>query len=464
MTPPLHHDPAGAATVPPPGCPAHAHGRDGLRRLYGPEAQDQPYELYEALRREHGAVAPVLLHGDVPAWLVLGHWENLEVMRSPQRFSADMRHWRAVKEGLLAADSPLRPLTTWQPLVCFTDGPEHARLRSAVTESLERISSHGTRRHVTRYAHRLIDSFCTRGSADLVTDFAEKLPPLVVCQRIGIPEKDSLRLGHAVRDMLSGSPTTIQSNEVVVEAMQGLVTAKKQVPGEDFASWLLSHQPALTDDEVAEHLRHALVASMYTVNLIASTLRKVLTDPRFRGNLAGGTMTLPDSLDQVLWDDPPLAVVPTRVCLRDTVLAGTRIQAGDMVLLGLAAGNVDPDIRPDLGASVHGNRSHLAFGSGAHGCPGQDMARAIADTGIDVLLTRLPDLELGVFEAELQTVGSWMSRQLTGLPVVFTPRRPQSAQEAPSSAALPPATEPRVTAPEPQQLKRPRWSWWRLSR
>jgi cytochrome P450 len=468
------HDATGISPVPvpPPGCPAHAHGPNGLRRLYGPEAEAQPYALYDALRAEHGAVAPVLLHGDVPGWLVLGHWENLEVMRSPQRFSADSRNWQ-VAEGLLAEDSPLRPMTAWQPLVCFAEGDEHARLRSAITESLESISSHGTRRYVTRYANRLIDLFSAQGEADLATDFAEKLPALVVAQRFGIPEKDALPLGHAVRDMISGSATAYESNEFVVEAMRELVARKKKdldgktEQGKDLASLLLRHESALDDDEVREHLRHALVAAMNTVNLISSTLRKVLTDPRFRGSLSGGTMTLPDSLDQVLWDDPPLAVVPTRFALCDTVLAGTHIRAGDIVMLGLAAGNVDPGIRPDLTASVHGNRSHLAFGSGPHGCPGEGMSRAIAETGIDILLARLPDVRLAVDESELQPVGSWLSRSLPHLPARFTPRRPHKEAAPAATAAsgvLPPAVEPQVTAPEPQTSQRPRRSWLRWLR
>ncbi|MEW2084230.1 cytochrome P450 [Streptomyces sp. NPDC005283] len=413
-------------------------------------------------------MAPVLLYGDVPAWLVLGHWENLEVMRSPHRFSADSRNWRAVTEGLLAENSPLRPMTAWQPLVCFAEGDKHARLRSAITESLESINSHGTRRYVTRYTNRLIDLFSAQGEADLVTDFAEKLPALVLAQRFGIPEKDALPLGHAVRDMISGSATAYESNGFVVEAMRELVTRKRkelddktEQPGKDLASLLLRHESALTDDEVREHLRHALVAAMNTVNLISSTLRKVLTDPRFRGSLSGGTMTLPDSLDQVLWDDPPLAVVPTRFALCDTVLAGTQIQAGDIVMLGLAAGNVDPGIRPDLTASVHGNRSHLAFGSGVHGCPGEGMSRAIAETGIDILLARLPDVELAVHDSELRPVGSWLSRSLPHLRVRFTPRRPHKEAAPTATAAsgvLPPAVEPQSgNEPEPPTPQRRSW-------
>ncbi len=153
----------------------------------------------------------------------------------------------------------------------------------------------------------------------------------------------------------------------------------------------------------------------------------VLTDHRFRGNLAGGQITLPDALEQVLWDHPPLSVVPTRWARAGTYLGGQYIKSGDTVMLGLAAGNVGPSIRPDLYVSVHGNRSHFAFGAGVHECPGKDIGRAIADTGIDLLLGRIPDLELAVEESELQVVGSWMSRRLTHLPVRFAPHRPEPA-------------------------------------
>jgi cytochrome P450 len=147
----------------------------------------------------------------------------------------------------------------------------------------------------------------------------------------------------------------------------------------------------------------------------------MLTDQRFRANLAGGQMTLPDALEQILWDEPPFTTILGRWATGPTELGGQQIAEGDMLLLGLAAGNVDPTVRPDLDAPVLGNRSHLAFGGGPHECPGQDMARAIADTGIDTLLARLPDLLLGCDESELEWSSSLMSRHLSELPVEFTP-------------------------------------------
>ncbi|MFG2712022.1 cytochrome P450 [Streptomyces goshikiensis] len=454
MTTPSLDSTRSAATAAPMGCPAHAAGSGGLRPLYGPEAEAQPYALYEQLRAEHGAVAPVLLYGDVPAWLVLGHRENLEVMRSP-RFSSDSRNWRAVQEGSLPPDSPLLPITAWQPLVALTDGAEHARLRQAVTESLARVNHHRMRRYITRYAGQLVDDFAGQGHADLVADFARKLPALVVCQQFGIREDDALTVGAAVSDMISGGESALAGNQIVVEMMHELVERKKVEHGDDLASWLLLHPSRLTDEEVREHLRLALVAALEpSANLVASSLRMVLTDERFRGSLSGGRMTLSDGLEQVLWDHPPLAVVPTRWATGDTLLGGVQITAGDMVMLGLAAGNVDPSIRPDVTEPVHGNRSHLAFGAGSHECPGQGLGRAIAETGIDLLLERIPDLRLAVKDDQLQVRGTWMSRRLTSLPVVFTPRRVEKPSALPHTPE--PSVQPSVIAPAPER-SRSRW-------
>lgn len=458
--------------TPPPGCPAHGLGPDPLRRLYGPVAEADPQALYEVLRKEHGPVAPVLLHGDLPAWLVLGHRENLEVMRSPSRFSNNSRLWSMFQEGKVAADSPLRPMVAWQPLCVFADGEDHERLRAAVRDGLEKFDHRGIRRYVIRYTNQLVDNFAASGQADLIGDFAEQLPMLVMTQLLGMPEEYGPRLVDAALDLMKGSETALASNDFVVATLRTLAERKKSKPGRDFVTWLIGHTAGLTDDEVMEHLRLVLVAANETtVNLMANTLRMVLTDRRFRANLAGGHMTLPDALEQVLWDDPPLSAITGRWATGDTVLGGKQIRAGDMLLLGLAAGNVDPEIRPDLAAPLQGNRAHLAFSGGPHECPGQDIGRAIADTGIDTLLARLPDLQLGVSEGELRSRAAWLSKRLESLPVRFTPafsgvhgavQGPEdfaSTMPGPLPATVPvapPQTPPTASAGAPV-----RTSWWR---
>lgn len=436
--------------MPPPGCPAHT----GAVRLSGEEHRTDPMGLYEQLREKHGPVAPVLVEGDLPAWLVLGYRENLEVVRTPNRFSRDSRIWNSLQKGDVPNDSPLLPIVGWQPLCVFVDGAEHERLRAAVTESLAKLDRRGIRRYVTRFAGQLIDRFVADGEADMVSQFAEHLPMLVLTQMFGMPEEYGPRLVDATLDLIKGSETAFASNEFVIETMRQHVARRRAEPAHDFTSLLMAHPANLTDEEVAQHLRLILVsANENTTICIGNTLHLVMTDHRFRASLAGVRMTLPDAVEQVLWDEPSTMVCPARWATGDTELGNVQVKAGDMLLLGLAAGNADPAVRPDLTVPMHGNRSHLAFSGGPHECPGQDIGRAITETAVDVLLTRLPDIHLAVDDEKLVWVSSWMSRHLTELPVRF---KPGSVDDTAARTALspraprPPRTEQPAAVPGPR--------------
>ncbi|MET9775051.1 cytochrome P450 [Streptomyces sp. NPDC006367] len=454
---------AGAPLLePPPGCPAHGLGPGGLHRLN--EAGDLD-ELYERLRGQYGPVAPVLLHDDVPMWIVLGHAENLHMVSTPAQFSRDSRIWTPLNEGMVRPDHPLMPHIAWQPICSHAEGDEHKRLRGAVTGAISTIDYRGLRRHITRHTQRLVNRFCEEGHADLIGQFAEHLPMGVMCELLGMPQEYDDRLVEAARDTLKGTDTAVASHAYVMDVLGRLAAARRARPEDDIAGHLVTHPAGLTDDEVREHLRLVLLAAYEaTVNLLGNVLRVVLTAPGFRAQLSGGQMTVPEAVEQSLWDEPPFSTVLAYFAKQDTELGGQRIRAGDGLLFGIAPGNVDPRIRPDPAAGMQGNRAHLAFGGGPHECPGQDIGRAIADAGIDALLMRLPDVRLDCDEDELRWRSSIASRHLVELPVRFEPRPQQEVTQQPSHTQVPPQRvgwhigtslpEPRrevstVPAPEP---------------
>ncbi|WP_330303323.1 MULTISPECIES: cytochrome P450 [unclassified Streptomyces] len=458
---PESHSPTGTddpTLGPPPGCPAHGLGPGGLRRLYGPEAEDLG-AVYEKLRAEHGSVAPALLHEDVPVWVVLGHGENMHMVRTPSQYTRDTRLWAPLQDGTVKPDHPLMPIVAWQPICCHAEGDEHLRLRGAVTGAMSTIDHRGIRRHINRATQHLVNKFCEEGRADLVAQFAEHLPMAMMCEILGMPEEYNDRLVHAARDMLKGTETAIASNAYLMDVLMRLTTRRRADPREDFTSHLINHPARLDDQEIGQHLRVVLiVAYESTANLLANVLRVVLTDPGFRARLNGGQMTVPQAVEQSLWDEPPFSTILPYVAKQETELGGQRIRKGDGLILGMAPGNVDPRVRPDLKANMQGNRSHLAFSGGPHECPGQDIGRAIADVGVDALLTRLPDIQLDCEEYELRWRASISNRHLVELPVKFAPRPQQDVRQRPSINPVPPQRpndwlvstyQPQPMAPEP---------------
>ncbi|MFI8191736.1 cytochrome P450 [Streptomyces sp. NPDC085946] len=407
------------APGPPRGCPAARHGA-GPTRLYGPEAATDPAAVYERLRKEHGTVAPVLLEGDVPAWLVLGYRDNRRVLDNPRRFSRDARIWRDWAQGRIEETSPLVPMLGWRPDCVSQDGEPHRRLRGAVTDGLQAATARGVRRHATHFANQQIDAFADAGQADLVADYAEYLPMLVLTRVLGLPQGEGRTLVESCAQVLKGGEDAVTHDARIKEILGELAERKRAEPGPDFTTALLQHPAGLDADEVVSHLRLVLIAAHTTTsNLLARVLQLVLTDTSRLSGLISGQLNVTAVVEEVMWNSPPLAVLPGRFAAGDLELGGQRIEEGDLLVLGLAAGNLDPDIRPDPHVSMQGNQSHLAFSSGPHECPGQNIGQAIIEVAVDVLLHRLPDLRLAVPPEELgSTASTWESR-LDSLPVEF---------------------------------------------
>jgi cytochrome P450 len=401
------------------GCPV-PHGAADFARLYGPEAATDPLGIYERLRKEHGSIAPVLLEGDVPAWLVLGYRENRRVLDNPRQFSRDARIWRDWREGRVGETSPLIPMVGWRPDCVSQDGEPHRRLRGAVTDGLRAASGRGVRRHATHFANKQIDAFVDDGQADLVADYADFLPMLVLSRVLGLAEAEGRRLVESCAHVVKGGEDALMHNERIIEILGELAKRKRTEPAADFATALLEHHAGLDEEEVVSHLRLVLVAAHTTTsNLLARVLQSVLTDTARLSGLVSGQLNISGVVEEVMWNTPPLAVLPGRFATSDLELGGHHIQEGDLLVLGLAPGNLDPEVRPDAGVSVHGNQSHLAFSAGPHECPGQNIGQSIIEIAVDVLLHRLPGLRLTVPPEELTSTASTWESRLDSLPVEF---------------------------------------------
>lgn len=412
-TDPLVSDPG---APPRGGCPV-AHG--DVTRLYGREAAVDPHGIYTRLRGEHGPVAPVLLEGDVPAWLVLGYRECRRVLDNPLQFSRDSRIWRDWQEGRIEATHPLIPMVGWRPDCVSQDGEPHRRLRGAVTDNLQAVAGRGIRRHVTYFANKQIDAFA-EGTADLVGDFADYLPMLVLTRVFGLAASEGRSLAESSAQVIKGGADALEHNDRIMRILADLAERKRSEPGADFTTGLIAHQADLDEDEVLNHLRLVLITAQTTTsNLLARVLQAILTDSARLAGLVSGELNVSSVVEEVMWDTPPLAVLPGRFATADLELGGVGVKEGDLLILGLAAGNLDPGIRPDSGVSVQGNQSHLAFSGGPHECPGQNIGQAIIEGAIDTLLHRLPGLRLAVPADELTATASTWEARLDSLPVTF---------------------------------------------
>ncbi|MER7036040.1 hypothetical protein ABT334_34390, partial [Streptomyces albidoflavus] len=165
------------------------------------------------------------------------------------------------------------------------------------------------------------------------------------------------------------------------------------------------------------------VALALLVDWIGNSLRLMLTDDRFTASLSGGRHSVAEAMNEVLWEDTPSQNIAGRWATRDTHLGGCHIKAGDLLVLSLAGANSDPRVRTDGTVLTGGNNAFFSFGHGDHRCPfpAQEIAETVARTAIEVILDRLPDVDLAVPAEQLTRRPSPWLRGLKDLPVHFTP-------------------------------------------
>ncbi|TDQ53133.1 cytochrome P450 [Actinorugispora endophytica] len=397
------------------GCPA--------RRLYGPEFETDPGSLYRDMRAQHGPVAPVLLDGDIPAWLVIGYRELHYVLSTPSVFARSSSRWSAWDR--IPPDWPLTPLLMRTPTVLHTEGEEHRRRAGAISDALAGADHHETRMSTARAADRLIDGFCAATGADLRADYATRLPAMVLGRLYGLDDARADQLAGAMTAMIDGGPEALDGQRFLLSAMTDLVAARRVRPGPDLVSRLLAHPAGITDEEAVPDLVVMLGGGHQpTTEWLGNTLRLMLTDDRFAASLSGARRSVGAALNEVLWEDTPTQNYAGRFAVHDVELGGQLLRAGDLVILGLAGANADPRVSPDpRGAPAHGNHAHMSFSHGEHRCPypAQELAEIIVTTGVEVLLDRLPDVELAISPDELRWRPSPWMRGLVSLPVAFTP-------------------------------------------
>ncbi len=388
-------------------------------KLYSPEFAADPHGAYRTMRREHGPLVPVDIAPGVPATLVLGYREALQVLGDPARFPADPRLWQSRQD----ATCPYTAAMGWQPTASRTTGDEHIHYRHAITSALDRVELHPLRRMVERTSVNLINEFCQIGEVDLLNQYAVPLTVEIIDQLLGFTPETGDAMFDAMMTLRDdpAPEAAAEANSIVTTAMSKLIAAKRASPGHDLTSWLLADSAGRDDAEAALAITMLYTAGTEpTWNLIVNTLLLMITDSRFGSELLGGALSARDAIDEALFADPPLANSCITYPRQPQFIGDVWLPEHQPVVISLAGCHDDPAVRGER----TGNRSHLAWGAGPHACPAQSVAMLIANEALDQLLDALPDLELAKPVDELTWRPGPFHRALTTLPVTFPPSPP----------------------------------------
>ncbi|MDX3852685.1 cytochrome P450 [Streptomyces sp. AK02-01A] len=334
-------------------------------------------------------------------WMVVGH-ETVRSALADPRLRNDIRHSRdwdsdggyAIGRNMLQVDPP-----------------DHTRLRRLVASEFTGRRIRSLRPRMRDITDALLDAMAPEGRADLVEALAFPLPITVICELLGVPDADRNAFRAWSTEMVAANDpeaATAAAREMtgyltgLIEGMRPAVAGAGRNDGLLYAMVRSADEDGdgLSTEELLGMAFLLLVAGHETtVNLISSAVHLLLRHPAQLAALRNDWTLLEGAVEEVLRYEPPVPATAYRYTAEPVTLAGTRIPAGEPVVLSLAAANRDParftaperfDIRRDPAET----RGHLAFGHGIHHCLGAPLARMEATIALRALFERFPGLAL----------------------------------------------------------------------
>jgi cytochrome P450 len=399
---------------------------------------DDPFPVFAQVR-DLGPVHAVTLADGHGAWLVVSY-EEARAALNESRLSKDMHAALATGSGVVAEGLPGPAFARHMLTV---DPPDHTRLRRLVSAafSVRRVDALRTR--IQAITDDLLDDIARQGPdsrIDLVASFAFPLPFTVICELLGVPERDRAALGEGFTRLLVPTPTPAEfaaakeASDEVVAMLKALVETKRIDPGDDLVSALIiarDGEESLDNQELLSTIFQLIVAGHdTTASLIGNSVVALLRNPTQLDQLRADPTGIPQAVEEFLRFDAPVPHSTFRYTAAPVTLGGVTIPAGEQVIICLASANRDADryASPEELDLERKEARHLAFGHGIHHCLGAPLTRLEGDIALGTLLRRYPEIRLAVPAPDLH----WghgdglVLRGLSELPVIPGPALPRS--------------------------------------
>src|SRR5471032_883212 len=360
-----------------------------------------PYPFYHRLRE----TAPVF-KTPMGFWL-LTRYDDVTSSLRDRRFGKDFAGSIKRKYGANRLNEPA--IANLSHTMLVVDPPDHTRLRGLVTKAFTARRVADMKIRIRKLVDEQLDRVADKGGMDVIRDIAHRLPVIVICDMLGIPEDH--RAPFLVGSNVSGrilDPVPMSSDELqkanVGTQMANayfdqLCELRRREPQDDLTTELVRAEEA-GDRLTAEELRSNIgllfgAGHETTTNLIGNGLLALHRAPEQWQRLKDDPSLVAGAVEELLRFDSSVQMT-ARVTNEEVEMAGVTLPAGSAVIMLLGSANRDPAHYPDPDRLDIGRQNvrPMSFGGGIHHCLGAQLARLEAELVFTALIERLPTLEL----------------------------------------------------------------------
>ncbi|MEE4545844.1 cytochrome P450 [Streptomyces sp. V4-01] len=339
-------------------------------------AQRNMHAVWQGLRKADGLQFQTAPDGQ-DFLAALRYADVRDVLSDHRTFSSAYSTMLTVRgEGDVAAGAALH----------LTDPPLHSDIKRVFTPLMTVPAAQRLQQGITERMSELFETIRGRESFDFC-DAMVTLPMTITGQLMGIPQQEWSVTGRATVRAMGGADTEqsdyqrrfelFEAHTTIMSVLGGVL--EDSPPADSVTGRCPATARAVGDTDRDVPLLNAYAFLMGANPTVPQTINQTLI------LLAGDDdlwswFSRQEQTDQSFVDEALRWASPVNHVLRratvDTVLAGTRVRAGDLVSAWIASANRDEEVFADPFRFIpdRSPNRHLAFGLGVHRCIGQHVA------------------------------------------------------------------------------------------
>ena len=302
-----------------------------------------------------------------------------------------------------------------------SDPPDHQNHRRLLLPKFSPKAIAPMEDGIREYCRSLISKLDGLDAADAAEQYAQHIPPHVICQLIGVEESEADIFRDWIYRNFQLAPRDNDVRQQVMEEMSEYIEAlfadRAANPRDDFTTFMID---ATFDD--GSEIDHELKLGYMSLLIIAGidTTWSALASGlwHFAQNPDEVERLVAVEDDDLLWQTASeevlryyAPVTMGRKVIADTEVSGCPMRAGEQALLTFPAANHDPEYfeNPEEFQIDRMRNRHVAFGLGIHRCLGSNLARMELTVGLQEWMRTFPNYSL---DPSQET--SWANGQVRG--------------------------------------------------